>query len=417
MDMHSKKQYLQEVQKDYLGASKKKRGELLDEAQRRTRLARKYLIRKLSVKTRWEKKVSQRRKRPSEYGVDLIAPLVRIWDIFDEPCGQRLAPLLRGEVERLRRQDELFVSDLQAEKLKKISSKTIDRLLEHEKAVRLIAAKYEKHKTPLLYEKIPTKMSDEWDLKVLGQIQIDGVEHCGISTNGEYLNTVSTTDIRSQWWEGEAVLGKGQARTLETLKNIRKRFPFDWNEIHPDNSTSFINYFLYGYAQKEKLDFSRSRPFQKNDNCFVEQKNSRNVRRHIGHVRYDTLKEQAVLNDLYHNELRLFKNFFQPVMRLELKERYKGHIHRQYQPAKTPYQYLMDDPNVSKETKIQLQKIYESLNPAKLHRSIEAKLKLLANIYQIKHQGATEMGEEKNGTTVTFSFDPTTAFRLPSLVT
>ena len=165
------------------------------------------------------------------------------------------------------------------------------------------------------------------------------------------------------------------------------------------------------------LKFSRSRPFKKNDNCFVEQKNSRNVRRHFGHVRYDTQKEQAILNDLYQNELRLYKNFFQPVMRLELKERYQGHIYRKYQPAKTPYQYLMDDPNVSQKTKAKLKTIYESLNPAELHRSIEAKLKLLAKIYQTKYQKVSETYEEQNDATVTFPLDPTAAFRLPSLVT
>ncbi len=417
MDMHSKKQYLQALQKEYLGSCKKKRGQLLSEAEKRTGLVRNYLVQKLSVKTRWENKTGKRMARSPEYGADLIAPLVQIWDIFDEPCGQRLAPLLKDEVERLRKLGELFVSDQQAKQLKEISAKTIDRLLEHEKATRMIEAKYSKNKTPLLYGKIPTKMSDEWDLEVLGQIQIDGVEHCGQSTAGEYLNTVSTTDIRSQWWEGEVVLGKGQQRTLGALKTIRKRCPFKWREIHPDNSSSFINYFLYGYAQKEKLEFSRSRPYKKNDNCFVEQKNSRNVRRHVGHVRYDTAREQAILNDLYHNELRLFKNFFQPVMRLKLKERYKGHIHRKYQEAKTPYRYLMNDPNVSCEIKSKLKTIYENLNPAKLHRSIEAKLKLLAKVYQIKYQRATEMGEEKNHATVRFSFDPTTAFRLGSLTT
>ena len=417
MDMHSKKQYLQALQKEYLNSCKEKRGQLLSEAEKRTGLVRNYLIQRLSVKTRWEKIPGKRSPRPSEYGADLIAPLVQVWDIFDEPCGQRLEPLLKDEVEKLRRLGELFVSDQQAKQLKKMSSKTIDRLLEHEKATRLIAAKYEKQKTPLLYSKIPTKMSDEWNMNLLGQIQIDGVEHCGQSVAGEYLNTVSTTDIRSQWWEGEVVMGKGQHGTLEALKNIRKRFPFTWREIHPDNGTSFINYFLYGYAQKEKLEFSRSRPFKKNDNCFVEQKNSRNVRRHVGHVRYDTQKEQAILNDLYHNELRLFKNFFQPIMRLELKERYKGHIHREYQPAKTPYRYLIDDPNVSKEIKDKLNKIYENLNPAGLHRSIEVQLKMLAKVYQTKYQRATEICEEKNDATVRFSFDPTAALRLGSLTT
>ena len=413
MDMHSKKQYLQEVQKEYLGSSKQTKARLLDEVVKRTDLNRKYLIRRLSAKTRWEKP-SKRYKRSREYGVDLIEPLVEVWDIFDEPCGERLIALLEFETERLRKQGELFVSDIQAQKLKKMSAKTINRLLEHEKAVRLIAAKYEQKKQPLLYEKIPTKMSGEWE-DILGQIQIDAVEHCGQSSAGEYANTISLTDIRSQWWEGEAVFGKGQARTLEAIKNARKRFSFAWKEIHPDNGSSFINQFLYAYTQESpKLAFSRSRPYMKNDNCFVEQKNSRNVRRHVGHVRYDTQREIDILNDLYRNELRLYKNFFQPVMRLETKERLKGHIHRKYQKAKTPYQYLIDSPNVDETAKNKLKAVYKTLNPAELKRSIEKKLKVLAEIYQAKHR---RVSEPIDNATVTFSFDRTVAFRLPTLVT
>lgn len=411
--MRSRKQYLQAVQKDYLKASKKVKQKLLNEAEHRTGLARKYLIRRLAVKTRWNS-ATKRRSRSKEYGSDLIEPLIQLWDIFDEPCGQRLVVNIKNELERLRKFDEIFISDDQAKQLKKMSAKTIDRLLDHEKSVRLIAEKYEKQNIPLLYQKIPTKLSDEWDRNILGQIQADGVEHCGQSVQGEYLVTISTTDISSHWWEGETTMGKSQTRTLEALKAIRERFPIDWQEIHPDNGTSFINYFLYDYAHKTELEFSRSRPYKKNDNCFVEQKNSKNVRQVVGHVRYDQLKEQAILNDLYRNELRLYKNFFQAVMRLEVKERNKGHIYRKYQEAKTPYQYLIDNPNTPEEVKKKLKVEYKSLNPAEIKRRIQVKLKLLAEVYRAKQNPA--LAQERDPK-VTFSFDPTTAFRLPSLMT
>jgi len=333
--MHSRKQYLKEVQKDYLKAGKKEKIKLLNEAQKRTDLNRKYLTRRLSAKTRWES-LGRRLARPPEYGRDLIAPLVKTWDIFDCPCGQRLAPLLKTELDRLRQMSEITLTDCQTAKLKTMCPKTIDTLLAHEKEVRHLNLKYQKKNNPLLYQKIPTKMSHEWDRETFGQIQIDAVEHCGQTTAGEYLNTITHTDIASHWWESEAVMGKGQQRTFQAIKNCRELFPIGWNEIHPDNGSSFINYFLYDFTKEEKLEFSRSRPNRKNDNCFVEQKNSQNIRKHVGHVRYDTKKEQEVLNDLYRNELRLYKNFFQPVMRLETKERLKGHIYRKYQKAKTP---------------------------------------------------------------------------------
>jgi len=412
MDMQSRKQYLQAVQKDYLKATKSEKQKLLNEAEHRTGLARNYLVQRLAATTRWEP-IIPRSPRPSEYGVDLLEPLVRLWDIFDEPCGQRLVSNIRDELERLRNFDEIFVTDDQARQLHKISARTIDRLLDHEKSVRLIAEKYEHKNMPLLYQKIPTKLSNEWNRDLLGQIQIDGVEHCGASAQGDYLVTISTTDISSHWWEGETVFGKGQTRTLEAIKSIRARYPINWAEIHPDNGSSFINYFIYDYTKKTNLKFSRSRPYKKNDNCFIEQKNSKNVRQVFGHVRYDSRKEQLVLNDIYQNELRLYKNFFQTVMRLETKERSKGHIYRKYQKAKTPYQYLMDNPNTPKEVKQKLKTEYESLNPAELKRKLQTKLKMLAEIYLVKQNPTLARNEDAK---VRFSFDRTTEFGLGSLV-
>lgn len=413
MDMHSRKEYLREVQKEYLGARKIQKKKLLDEAQKRTGLDRKYLIRRLSARTRWEK-ISRLTGRLREYQSDLVLPLVELWDIFDEPCSQRLKPQIEQELERLRHFEEILVTDKQAEQLKKMSTKTIDRLLEHEKSVRIIEAKYTKKNNPLLYQMIPTKLSGEFDRSLIGQIQIDAVEHCGQSAAGEYLNTISTTDIASSWWEGTAVMGKGQERTLAALKLIRQRFPTKWTEIHPDNGTSFINYFLYDYTKKTNLKFSRSRPYQKNDNCFIEQQNSQKVRRQVGYVRYDTEKEQTILNDLYAHELRLYKNFFQPVMRLDIKERNKGHVYRKYQKARTPYQWLLDDPKTPDEVKSALKQQYQNLNPAALKRQIEEKLGLLRTIYAKKHQSSELINE---AAIVTFSFDPTTQFRCPAHLT
>ncbi|MEI6613225.1 hypothetical protein [Polynucleobacter sp.] len=416
MDMNSKKQYLKELQKEYLGATKKRKAELLDEAEKRTGQNRKYLTRRLSAKTRWDKPKRPKSTRKREFGSDLIIHLVRLWDIFDNPCGQRLVVVIRDELKRLRQFKEITTTDSQAEKLLKMSARTIDLLLIHEKEVRLLKSKYEKKKHPLLYQQIPTKMSNEWDRDILGQIQIDGVEHCGHTTLGQYANTISNTDISSHWWEGEAVSGKGQARTLEAIKLARSRFPYDWHEIHPDNGTSFINYFIYDYAKLEMLEFSRSRPYQKNDNCFVEQKNSQNVRKVVGHLRYDTSAEIAALNDLYRNELRLYKNFFQPVMRLESKERNKGHISRKYQEAKTPYQWLLDSDQTPEEVKLKLREIYSELNPADLKRKIDLKLKMLAKIYQEKQHNIEEEETETTTSKVTFLNCRRSGLGLPVLV-
>jgi hypothetical protein len=413
MDMNSKKQYLKELQKEYLGATKKQKGELLNEAQKRTCLDRKYLTRRLCAKTHWVTSKRSKTSRSKEFGCDLIIHLVKIWDIFDKPCGQRLVPLIKEELERLRQFGEINVSNDQAEKLSKMSARTVDLLLNHEKEVRRLNLKYEKKRNPLLYQQIPTKMSDEWDRELLGQIQIDGVEHCGQTACGQYANTISHTDISSHWWEAVAVNGKGQTGTLGAIKLVRERFPYDWNEIHPDNGTSFINYFIYDYAKMEKLEFSRSRPYKKNDNCFVEQKNSQNVRKVVGHVRYDTDLGIGILNDLYRNELRLYKNFFQPVMRLESKERSKGHISRKYQIAKTPYKWLMDSSKTPDEVKLKLEEIYVTLNPAKLKRVMDLKLKKLAKVYNAKQNHGAETEQLEQPIKVTFLDCRTTTVGLP----
>lgn len=160
----------------------------------------------------------------------------------------------------------------------------------------------------------------------------------------------------------------------------------DWKEFHPDNGTNLLNFAVYAYAEKEQLRYSRSRPYCKNDNCFIEQKNSTHVRKVIGYLRYDTKEEQSCLNDLYHNELRLYKNFFQPIIKLKSKERINGKIKRKYGKAKTPFQRLIESDQITEKEKAELTVIYQSLNPAQLKKTIDKKLDNLFKIYQ-KKQG------------------------------
>ena len=147
------------------------------------------------------------------------------------------------------------------------------------------------------------------------------MEPCGQSVWGEYIHSLSSTDVSTGWWEGEAVMGRSQEAVFNGSKRVRKRFPFSLKETHSDNGTKFINYHLFRYTQKEELGFSRSRPNRKNDNCFVEQKNWTHVKKFVGYLIYDTQEELSILNRLYRNELRLFKNFFQPLVKLFVKER------------------------------------------------------------------------------------------------
>lgn len=399
MDMYSRNQYLKVLRERYLKTkSKKGKGKILDEYCQNTGQNRKYVIQKIQPGVRLEPK--PRKKRKEYYDGYVKGALVEVWRIFDYPCGQRLAPLLKTEVERLRKLKELNISGEVVLKLERISPRTIDRKLERQKEVEHQKRKYHRKNHPLLYQKIAVRCN--WDRSLIGQEEIDLVEHCGTSSSGEFINTISVVDISTGWWEGRAVMGRGQKRSFEALTTIRERTPFPWIEIHPDNDTAFLNWHLYHYTQREKIRLSRSRPYRKNDNSFVEQKNSTHVRKFFGHLRYDTDKELEILNDLYENELRLYKNFFCPVMKLKEKIREKGRVHRRYDTPKTPYQRLMESNQIPEEKKKELRAIYLSLNPAELKRNIDTKLDQLYQAYQ----------EKKN----IFKFDPYKKLK-PSMVT
>ncbi len=241
---------------------------------------------------------------------------------------------------------------------------------------------------------IPVKAGG-WDRTLSGQVQVDLVEHCGQSASGLYANTVSVAEVAFGWWEGEAVMGKGQEASFDALKRIRKRSPFDWVHVHPDNDKSFINWHLLTYCRREGIEFSRSRSYHKNDNSFVEQKNSTHVRAVIGHLRYDTEKELTIINSLYRSELRLYKNFFQPVMKLKEKIRDKGRVHRKYDIPKTPYHRIIESEEVPEEIKNELRKLYQRLNPAELKRGIDEKIHLLFKAYEEKNRGGEASPSKK----------------------
>jgi hypothetical protein len=324
------------------------------------------------------------KKRKTKYNGEVIAKLVELWKIFDYPCSQRLKPAIKTELQRLRDFKEIKCSEVVAKQLLEISSATIDRRLDHEKEVLKLKGKYKKKNSSFLLSTIPTKTSAEFDKSIVGNVQVDFVESCGISVSGEYVNNLSVVDIMSYWWEGEAVMGKGKRRALVALDLIRKRMPFNWLEMHPDNGPNLLNYAIYNYAKEKKIDLSRSRAYHKNDNCFIEQKNATHIRQVIGYFRYDTTKEMDILNALYRNELRDYKNFFQPVIKLKEKVRVGGKVYKKYDEPQTPYQRLMESDQVNFKRKKELKKRYDSLNPAELKREIDKKLKELYKVYSKK---------------------------------
>lgn len=365
---------------------------LLNEYCKVTGQNRKAVIRKIKtgqyVKSLRKEKGEEKRRRKKTYGKDVAAVLIKVWKIFDHPCGQRLQPILQDEVERLRDWGEIDVSEEMMAKMKKISARSIDAVLAPHKEKERLNKKYQKKIHPLLYQKIPVKLSHEQGHGIGETIQIDLVEHCGLSAKGPFINTVSTTDVGSGWWEGKAIFGKEAKEVHQALYKLEGKYPFPWEEIHPDNGTEFINETVYEFTKGHNLRFSRSRPYGKNDNCFVEQKNSTHVRKIVGHQRYDTKEELDTLNQLY-DDLTLYKNFFQPIIPLRTKKRVAGHVRRTYGAPRTPYQNVLAADHVSKKKKQQLARLYESLNPAKLKRQIKEKQDRLWKLKKLKEQEQT----------------------------
>lgn len=364
-----------------------------------------------------------KRTRASPYTKEVTAYLIQLWELFDRPCGQRLAPMIRTELDRIRRFGELTISDGMARVLKTVSPRTMDTKLKAHKEKERLRRVYAVKRHPLLYQKIPVKLSSDQGRGIGETIQVDLVEHCGQSADGTFCFTLSVTDIGSGWWEGEPIMGKSVWSIEKGMGRIQHRFPFSWKEIHSDNGSEFINETVWRYAQRNALRFSRSRPYAKNDNCFVEQQNGTHVRRIVGYHRYDTKAEQEVLRALYRNELRQYKNFFQPIMPLVSKERIGGHIRRRYGTPKTPYQRILEDPAIPAETKERLRIVYASLNPAELKRRTEAHQDALYRAYQQK-QGRQQAAANRKAArlkkltprSATFLFAEPMAFQQHALV-
>jgi hypothetical protein len=328
--------------------------------------------------------VSGRRRAKSRqhYDQKVLEALRRIWMILDFICGKRLVAIMPEVVKRLEYFGEFKCDARTREKLLRISAATIDRLLAPERRKHQLRGRARTKPGTLLKKQIPLRTFSEWNEQRPGFVEIDLVAHDGGLAAGEYLYTLDMTDVYSGWTEVQAVLNKAQVWVFAALKDLRAQMPFALHGIDSDNGSEFINDNLLEYCQHEGITFTRSRPYRKNDNCFVEQKNYTIVRRHVGYQRLMGPEQLALVNQLYRH-LRLYANYFQPVMKLKSKQRNGSQVKKTYHPAATPYQRLRCSPHLSAAGKRRLTREYAQLNPAELKRKIERiqtkLLKLAAN--------------------------------------
>jgi hypothetical protein len=268
---------------------------------------------------------------------------------------------------------EINPNSEQLRKLSVISISSIDRMLQSEIRTRRRRINGQTRPGSLKYN-IPLAIDCE-EVTKPGVLEIDLVVHCGTSAMGEFINTLNATDSITFWYEAEAIMGKSQMVVEQAMEEIEKRLPYPLTGIDSDNGTEFINGNMKRYADRRKITFTRSRPYKKNDNAHIEQKNFTHVRKIIGYARLDTKEQQQMMNDLYRNELRLYINFFQPSQKLIKKERIGSRIKRVYDKPKTPYERVMESKDISEGVKKELTKQYETLNPFHLKREIDRKIK------------------------------------------
>lgn len=377
MTAMTKKELISTVKNRYLKANKEGKGKILDEFCQNTGYNRKYATRILQAGYDNNRIKSRGRKpRKKIYSNEVILPVVKIWELLEYPCGQRLQPMLAPMADCLIRCNEMKISDEIKCRLETISAKTLDRRLMKERTIRrLNKNRGTTRHGSLLKSSIPIRITD-WDTNEVGFMEMDTVAHNGGDPSGEFIYSLDMTEIYSGWSEQYAVLGKGEVGVTKAIDNVKNDLPYDLSGLDSDSGGEFINWHLVRYCDRNKLFFTRSRPDRKNDNAYVEQKNNTHIRQRLGYGRYDTKKQLDAINDLYRNELRLFDNFFRPVMKIATKEKINNSVCRKkYDIAKTPCRRLLESRQISSKQKQKLTEIYLSLNPVKLKNIIDQKIK------------------------------------------
>jgi hypothetical protein len=370
--------YLRKIQPLYEKADRKQKGQYLDEMVAITGRNRDYLTHILKGPL---KRQQRQRQRTRTYQADFDRVLRSIYESYDHICAERLHPNLLQMAEQLAHHGEVTLTQKLRSQLATVSLSTVrDRLRQYRQDEPWTPRRPPRSPNPFLQD-IPMQRLP-WDIDTPGYFEVDLVHHCGTSAHGEYVHTLQMIDVFSGWSERVAILGRSFRVVEAGFKRILERLPFPIIGLHPDNGSEFFNHHMLNFWQEyPQVELSRSRPYRKNDNRFVEQKNSSLVRAYVGDIRLDTVAQTQALENVYH-QLWLFNNCFQPSLRLATKHTLpadNGHpprIRRQYS-ALTPWQRVCDAGVLEAEIQDLLQLRINMKNPRLLRRQIYADLDAL----------------------------------------
>ena len=375
MSNQAKKEYLFELRKRYFSSTKAEKQIMLDEFCKICGYNRKYAIRLIKCNQSKCKK-SKRTGRPTKYHQpDIITFLKHLWISSNLVCSKRLKVMIPLWLPFY----DQPLTEQTKNLLLSISPATIDRILSK------IKRRYKKlglsttKPGSILKKHIPIK-TNQWDESRPGFVEVDTVAHCGSSVSGSFIYTVNLTDIATGWTESRATWGKGKTGVFEAIKSIESSLPFKILGFDSDNGNEFLNAFLLAYLTKRKIQFTRSREYKKNDNAHIEQKNWTHIRQYLGYHRFDNPLILPLLNQLYSNQWALFFNFFLPSTKLIEKRRDGSRVIKKHDQPKTPFDRILDSQYIKSSTKKKLIKLYKSLNPFLLQKSIKEQITAILNL-------------------------------------
>jgi hypothetical protein len=379
MSQRSKRELLEEIRPRYLKAKKSEKKIMLDELVATTRYHRKYATRLL--KHGFPRRNRKKHGLPKVYHGEVVVALEQIWEVCGRICSKRLQPFLPEMVKVLERCGELRLPEPTKMLLLQMSRSTIDRCLGPARFKHPSRGLSTTKPGSLLKKAIPIRTFTPWDEDQPGFLEIDLVAHCGGTIQGQYLFTLTCVDLSTGWIECLPVRQRTQQAVFEAIQTLRTRLPFPLLGLDSDNGSEFINDLLYQYCLSEKITFTRSRPYRKNDQAHVEQKNWSVVRRLIGYDRFETEEEFLLLQSIY-ADLRLYANSFQPVLKLVSKEQVDKKLIKRYDTPATPFQRVLAAKEIPFQTKVHLTNLYVQLNPVKLRTTIDQKVAKLWKLFR-----------------------------------
>lgn len=399
MSQNVREEMLPRLRQRYLGRGRQGRSQMLDELCEQFGYSRKHAIKLLSGKVGWGGDPEVRKGRPPVYGPEEVEVLWRIWEQAEQPCGKRLVALLPLWLPAYEREEGRLPAK-RRKKLQQISAAQVDRLLGPRKANDERRRRCGTKPGGLLKNQIPIRTTHD-EVTAPGWLEADTVAHCGGSLEGSFIWSITYTDIYSGWSSMRATWNKGEAGVVEATRDVEKRLPFLLEGFDCDNGSEFLNWHLYRYLRdrKRKVHFTRSRPYKKDDNGHVEQKNWTHIRQLLGYGRLEDPMLVEKINQIHLEFWEPLNNYYLPSSKMTHKTRHGSRVIRKHDEPMTPCDRLLQSPDVTGATKRRLRKTRKQLNPFELKRGLERALReVLENAHPARRPTGSLPDGHQNGT-------------------